>query len=69
MTALQCIDEGAATENPIMFDVARTYVKDVITITSAIGQQGSIDRIYAKNPDLARIIKYKRFNSSNVTRN
>jgi hypothetical protein len=37
MTALQCIDEGVATENPVMFDVARTYVKDVITMASAIG--------------------------------
>jgi hypothetical protein len=67
MTALQCIDEGVATENPVMFDVARTYVKDVITMASAIGQQGSIDRVYARNPELAKIIKGKRFNSSNAT--
>jgi hypothetical protein len=59
MTALQCIDEGVATENPAMFNVARTYVKDIITMISAIGQQGSIDRVFARNPELAKIIKYK----------
>jgi hypothetical protein len=59
MTALQCIDEGVATENVEMFNVARTYVKDIITMASAISNQGSIDRVYARNPELARIIKYK----------
>jgi hypothetical protein len=59
MTALKCIDEGLATGNPEMFDVARTYVKDIITMASAIGQQGSIDRVYARNPELAKIIKHK----------
>jgi hypothetical protein len=28
-----------------MFNVARTYVKDIATMASAIGQQGSIDRL------------------------
>jgi hypothetical protein len=59
MTALQCIDEGVVTENPVMLNVARTYVKDIITMASAIGQQGSIDRVFARNPELAKIIKYK----------
>jgi hypothetical protein len=57
MTALQSIDQGVVTDNPEHFNVARTYVKDIIAKASVIGQQGSIDRLYARNPELAKIIK------------
>jgi hypothetical protein len=49
MTALQCIDQRIATENVEMFDIARTYVKNIITMASAIGKQSSIDKLYARN--------------------
>jgi hypothetical protein len=32
MTALQCIDQGVATGSPEQFNVATTYVKDILKL-------------------------------------
>jgi hypothetical protein len=40
MTALQCIDQGVATKNVGMFDIAGTCAKDIITMASVIVKFG-----------------------------
>jgi hypothetical protein len=59
MTAFQCIDERVATNNFMQFDIAQTYFKDFITITSTIDKIGSIQRLYVGNTEIARTIKHR----------
>jgi hypothetical protein len=51
MTNLQCIDEDLASNNVEQFNVARTYVKDIITMALTIGEVGSIERLYTNCKD------------------
>jgi hypothetical protein len=34
-------------------------VKDIIMMTSTIGKLGSVDRLYVRNVEIAKIIKYR----------
>jgi hypothetical protein len=58
ITALQAIDEANADIKNGNLDIARTYVKDMIGVASKIGSSGTMKRLYASHPNMARIIKY-----------
>jgi hypothetical protein len=44
MTALQAIDQVVSTKDPMQFSVTRTYVKDIIAMTSILNKRCSIER-------------------------